>query len=228
MEHIKIKDFEDYIQLYDIPEYIYEENDTWKVGVGKSKNEFTVTAFVNSIETPKGSHVNYIVDQITDKLREFFLKKHKRDVKASTIRNSLHLFINCEIINNSFNSQTKEQLTIQIKDFGSSIEISDKFIKKLTNTEIIKEILDFEEAKSAAAEKAELRKLNKEVDNNKLYKIEKFTDASEKNNRQHCILLITEGLSAASAVKSARDPKTMASYPLKGKQIGRASCRERV
>lgn len=214
---IKIKDFETYINMY-VDEYVYEENQHWKIGVAKSDDGFRHVSFVNGTETLiGGNHISYVADQITTKLREYFNKKHKVDVKPSDIRNHYQLFIDATIIRPRYSSQTKEDLITEIKSFGTSIEISDKMINKIVKSSIIQSILDWVHAKEAAAKAAELRKLNKDLDRTNLRKITKFTDASSKD-RKNCMIMLAEGDSAANSVLSART-ELIGCYALKGKPI---------
>lgn len=41
------------------------------------------------------------------------------------------LFVNCLVENPTFDSQTKENMTLQQKSFGSTCHLSDKFIKQV-------------------------------------------------------------------------------------------------
>ena len=47
------------------------------------------------------------------------------------VKNHLWLFVNCLIENPTFDSQTKENMTLQQKNFGSKCSLSDKFIKQV-------------------------------------------------------------------------------------------------
>ena len=217
-EHIKIKSFEDYIKMY-AEEYVFEENDHWKIGIGHSDEGFRHVSFVNGTETlVGGNHINYISDQITDRLREFFKKKHKVEVKPADIRQHMTLFINATIIRPRYSSQTKEDLITEKKDFGTSFEVSDKMVNKLIKSPVIQSVLDWVEAKEAAEKAKEQRKLNKDLDRVNLRKITKFTDATEKERRNECMLFVCEGDSASNAILSARTP-LIGCYPLKGKPI---------
>jgi len=102
-------------------------------------------SFVNNICTTRGgSHCNYIADQIIKKVLDTLSKKHKNlNVKGQTIKNSLFLFINCLIENPAFDSQTKETLTTKKENFGSTCELSESFLKKIVNSGIIQNIIDF-------------------------------------------------------------------------------------
>jgi hypothetical protein len=109
-------------------------------------------------------------------------------------------------------------LITESKDFGTSFSISEKTINKLLKSEVITSVLDWVEAKAAAAERAKERELNKDLDKKNLRKITKFTDASDKIHRDQTMLFICEGDSASNAILSARTP-LIGCYPLKGKPI---------
>ena len=47
------------------------------------------------------------------------------------VKNHLWLFVNCLIENPTFDSQTKENMTLQPKGFGSKAALSDKFITQV-------------------------------------------------------------------------------------------------
>jgi len=174
---------------------------------------------VNSVNTfSGGTHIDYVVSQITNELRTLIKKKHKVDVKPSDIKNQMRLFVSANINRPTFNSQTKEFMTSEPKTYQTEWSCSDKFIKKIMGSSIIQSILDWVLAKEEAAKKAELRKLNKDIDKANPKKVEKFVDATSKD-RAECILFLSEGDSAGSSIKNARNPKTMGVFPLRGKPI---------
>ena len=217
-KQIKIKSFKDYIEFY-TEDYLYEQNENFQIGIAKSETgEFENISFVNCIETYEGgTHVDYISNQIAVKIKEWIWKKKKYDIKPGEIKNHLRLFLNCIVINPSFSSQTKERLVTEQKNFKTSIELSDKFINSIIKSEIIQSILDWIDTKEKQKELAELRKLNKEIGKDNPKRIVKLSDASSTTERDKCALCIVEGLSASLAITSARDPKYIGSYALKGK-----------
>jgi DNA topoisomerase-2 len=159
------------------------------------------------------------MNQITNELRTYFKKKHKVDVKPAELKNHMTLFINASIVRPRYDSQTKEKLITEPKEYKTEFKVDDKFINKLVKSPIIQDVLDWVAAKQHAAEMAELRKKNKEIVKANPRRIEKFSDANEKNQRSKCILFLTEGDSASKAIQSARDTRWMGSYPLKGKPV---------
>jgi DNA topoisomerase-2 len=210
------KNFNEYIKLY-TDDFFYEESKDWKIAFAKSEVGFQNISFVNSVHTKDGgTHVEYIVNQLIAQLREMIKKKHRVDVKPSDIRNHLTVFINCTVVNSAFSSQTKEKLITEPKNFGTRHDVDDKTAKIIFKSEIVASILDWIEKKALAQERAELRKLNKDLDKTK---IPKLIDAQRKGDRGVCILGIYEGLSAVSAFRKFRDTQTQGAFPLKGKFI---------
>ncbi len=215
---ISIKTFEDYIKYYtDTPMMCDDvKSNRWSIGISPSDSGFQQVSFVNSCETyDGGTHIDYILNQIISKLREFFLKKHKVDIKPSELKNHIFLFVNTTIINPSFSSQTKEKLITEVKDFGSTFEVSEKFIKKIISSEIVNLILDWVNQKKLADESKLARDLNKSLSK---IKVDKLVDAKGKE-RWKCSLCLFEGDSAANGTRNCRDPQVIGSFALKGKFI---------
>jgi DNA gyrase/topoisomerase IV subunit B len=112
---------------------IYEKpNERWEIAVTVSEMGFQQVSFVNSIATTKGGrHVDYIVDQIVKHLLEIVnKKKNGSQAKPFQVKQHMWVFINCLIENPTFDSQTKENMTLQAKNFGSTCKLSDEFFKK--------------------------------------------------------------------------------------------------
>ena len=88
----------------------------WEIAVAVSDNGFQQMSFCNSIATTKGGrHVDYVSKMVEGNIAELLKKKNKGGVqiKPHQIRNHMWLFINCLIVNPSFDSQTKELMTLQ-------------------------------------------------------------------------------------------------------------------
>jgi len=214
---INFNSFEDYIKLY-TQDYFFEEakDKSWSVGIALSENGFSHVSFANSTETyDGGTHVDYVINQIITELRAFFTKRHKVDVKPSELKQHIFLFLNSTIINPSFSSQTKEKLITEVKDFGSTFEISNKLIQQILKSEIVNSILDWIQQKKSAEDSKLQRELNKKLSK---IKVEKLIDAKGKN-RWKCQIGLFEGDSAISAFRKYRTPETMGAFALKGKFV---------
>jgi DNA topoisomerase-2 len=214
---LKFDSFEDYVKLY-VKDYFYEtlKDKTWSVGIALSENGFQQVSFANSTETyDGGTHVDYIMNQIISSMREFFMKKYKVDVKPSELKNHMFLFLDSTIINPSFSSQTKEKLITEVKDFGTTFEISNKLIQSILKSEIVNSILDWIQQKKSAEDSKLQRELNKKLSK---IKVEKLIDAKGKD-RWKCSIGLFEGDSAISAFRKYRTPETMGAFALKGKFV---------
>jgi len=188
---INFNSFEDYIKLY-TQDYFFEEakDKSWSVGIALSENGFSHVSFANSTETyDGGTHVDYIINQIITELRAFFTKRHKVDVKPSELKQHIFLFLNSTVINPSFSSQTKEKLITEVKDFGSTFEISNKLIQQILKSEIVNSILDWIQQKKSAEDSKLQRELNKKLSK---IKVEKLIDAKGKD-RWKCQIGLFEG-----------------------------------
>ena len=193
----------------------------WEIGFAVSDGTFQQVSFVNSIATTSGgSHVNYIADQVCAKLMDVVKKKNKGGpiLKPAQIRNHIFLFVNCQIVNPAFTSQTKEQLTTKTTHFGSKCILGDEFLKKIAKTDVIANILSFAQQKADQILKKSDGNRRSRMDNPKL------TDANKAGTKDgyQCTLILTEGDSAkglAMAGRSIVGPDLFGVFPLRGKLL---------
>jgi len=218
-ERIMIRNFSDYIALYD-DDYVYDENEHFKVGVTKSEG-FEQISFVNSVETYQGgTHVTYCINQIVDALRERIKKKHKVEVSPADIRNHMRIYISANVNRPRFSSQTKENMLSPPSEWKTSWQVPDKFIRKLMDSDIIESVLDWVKAKEQMELEKELRKTNKDLGKADPRRVDKFSDARERVERHKCVLFLAEGDSAAKSIQGGRGNNPyIGSYPLRGKPL---------
>ena len=222
----EIKDFESYVNLYigsksETPRLYERANDRWEYFVCLAPNEeFTQVSFVNGINTYKGGkHVDYISNQIVRKLTDYIKEKKNIQVKPASIKEQLMVFINCTIENPSFDSQTKDYLNTAVSNFGSSCDVSSKFIEKLAKMGVMSTACSLTEVKdNKAAKKTDGTKC-KNIRN-----IPKLVDANFAGTAKSkdCILILCEGDSAKSGIISGlsrEDRNTIGVYPMKGKMF---------
>lgn len=235
-EKIKVNSFKKYMEMYtkaikrergdeavtEASDIITDSPDVrWEIGFAVSDGSFQQVSFVNSIATTSGgTHVNYVADQICNKLAEIVKKKNKGGaaLKLHQIRNHIFLFVNCLIVNPAFTSQTKEQLTTKHTQFGSKCVISDDFLKKIAKTEVVSNILHFAEQKAD--------QMLAKSDGGKRSRIHnpKLTDANKAGTKDgyRCTLILTEGDSAnglAVAGRSVVSADLFGVFPLRGKLL---------
>ena len=223
---LEVKNFVNYVDLYignkSETERIYEQpHERWEYAVCLAPNEeFTQVSFVNGIFTQKGGrHVDYIVNQIVKKLSEYIKSKRHIEVKPSTIKEQLMIFINCTIENPAFDSQTKDYLNTAVSNFGSKCEVSDRFIEKLAKMGVMTTACNLTEVKeSRTAKKTDGSKCRT------IRNIPKLVDANfaGTNKSKDCILILCEGDSAKSGIISGltrEDRNLIGVYPMKGKML---------
>lgn len=229
---VLINSFKDYCNMYldDNNPLIYTENDNWQVGVALSDTgNFQQVSYVNSVYTyDGGNHINYIADQITPYLREKINKKYKTDIMPGQIKNHLFLFVNSTIIRPSFSSQTKEKLISDIKNFGTTIELPEKFLGQIYKSEITNSITDWLDKKKMADESKAEREANKTIAK---VKVDKLVDCRWAGTlkKSKTSLSITEGDSAAAGFRKFRDPNTQALFPIRGKILNvRVAAKDKI
>lgn len=226
-KNISVKSFKGYCQMY-TDEVIYEENENWKVGISTSDKGFESISFVNGGNTPRGSHVDYIMNQIIPKIREKLQKKYKTDITPSQIKQHMRIFVCCNVYKPAYNSQSKDTLITEQKNFGTSITLSDKFINQILKSEIINLITDWLDQKKSADDKKAERDANKSLGR---VRIEKLVDCKWAGgiNKRKTSLSITEGDSAAAGFRKFRDPNTQALFPIRGKILNvRTATKDKV
>ncbi|ODN02830.1 DNA topoisomerase 2-alpha, partial [Orchesella cincta] len=232
-KRLPIKNFKDYVDMFlkeredeagNPVKFQYEKcNDRWEVAVCPSDNGFQQISFVNSIATTKGGrHVEYVADMLIKHLTEAIKKKNKNGLvlKPAQIKNHLWVFVNCLIENPTFDSQTKENMTLQVKSFGSKCQPTDAFYAKILKSGIVENVLTW--AKFKAENILDKKQSGKKT--NKLKGIPKLEDANDAGGRNslECTLILTEGDSAKTLAVAGlgvvgRDRYGV--FPLRGKLL---------
>ena len=223
---LNVSNFQKYAQLYledhTNKDIIYEKvNDRWEVIVtyNDKTTNLEQVSFVNGIWTTKGGkHVDNVVNQIIKNMTEIIVKKNKDiSVKPQHIRDNLFVFIKSTIVNPSFDSQTKDQLTTPVAKFGSKCSFSKQFFNKLYGTKLTENIIEL----SNLYLNRNLKKTDGKK-RNQLRGIPKLDDAiwAGTNKSSECTLILTEGDSAKSmaiAGLSVVGREKYGVFPLKGK-----------
>ena len=146
---------------------------------------------MNGIFTGKGGkHVDYLLNQLVRKLTAYIKKKKKVDVKSSTIKEQLMLFVRCDIENPTFDSQTKDYMNTPSSSFGTTCDISEKFVEKVAkmgvmdNACALTEVKENKEAKKTDGAKTKsVRGIPKLIDANH----------AGTNKSNECTIIFCEG-----------------------------------
>ena len=204
----------------------YEQaGERWEIGAiltrdlhGDAPPDERHISFVNGIATRRGGkHVEYITKTVLTEFCAIAKRKAKLDLNNAMLKDSLVWFVNCTIVNPSFDTQTKETLTTPHAKFGSDPVITPKFYDQLIKIGLL--------AEAQALLDAKLARDAKKTDGKKKVSvrgIDKLEDAkyAGTNKSNDCTLILTEGDSAATTAISGlkvvgRDFYGV--FPLKGK-----------
>ncbi len=216
---IKFRDLAAYASWY-LPNDTTLITDTPQVGwqLAVADNPFDrafSVSFVNGIWTRSGKHVDEVTSQLVTHICNYLESKKKIKVKPGLVRDSLAVFINCEVENPSFSSQTKEVLTTKV-----SCKLGEAFLKKvITKLNVVTKVLEQQNVKDT--------KENSKTDGKKSSKITgipKLDDAvyAGTSKSHECSLILTEGDSAKAMALSGLTQdqrKYYGVYPLKGKVL---------
>ncbi len=216
---IKFRDLGTYASWY-LPKDTACITDTpqvgWQLAVADNPYDkgFSVS-FVNGIWTRSGKHVDEVTSQLVTHICSYLESKKKIKVKPALVRDSLAVFINCEVENPSFSSQTKEVMTTKV-----SCKLEDAFLKKvISKLNVVTKVLEQQNVKDS--------KENAKTDGKKSSKITgipKLDDAVYAGTAKshECSLILTEGDSAKAMALSGlsqEQRKYYGVYPLRGKVL---------
>ena len=217
----KFKKFDEYIDLYsnllNISDKIPFENDLCTAWIFPDSS--VDVGFVNGAECSKGTHMRALRNEINQTVVDYITKKDKiKDLTTRGVDNKYSIFININVSNPSYDSQTKECLTTPIEKFSKDEkikwEVSDKFLNKILKSEIVALVRDWYKQKTAAEDEKALRKINRET-NKGLKRPDKYITCSSKikSRRQ---LWIFEGDSAKAGLRGGRNPEIQAGLIMRG------------
>ena len=153
--------------------------------------------------------MTHVVDQVSKALVERIFKKTKTTLRPAHVKNYLHVFINCMIENPAFDSQTKENMTTRVADFGSRCTLPDEFLDKVAKCGVMDLLLNFAELKSTQLlNKTDGKKTSRIQSTSNLIFIDRLTDVllavpklddanlAGTSKSSDCTLILTEGDSA--------------------------------
>lgn len=140
-------------------------------------------------------------------------KKEKCIVTKNDVRQNLLVFGNLKIAKPEYDAQSKTRLTGPNlrNEISSLIESEWKTFAKQSKDWLDEVLKRAAERHHASATKKVVKELTRSTK-----KVPGLTDATSRQ-RGDCVLIVTEGLSAASMITEVRDPQRVGSYPLTGK-----------
>ena len=215
----KFKSFEDYMDLYSDfydDSCVISYKDKYKQ-IWICPDSSIDVAFVNGAECSRGTHIKAVRYPIGHAICEVLKKKHKIDITNKGVDNKYGIFGVFDISNPTYNSQTKEELTVPVEQFYKDpkvkFDIPDSFIDKIKKSEIVELVVDWYKKKQEAEDQAKIRKLNRDA--KKLLRSDKFVNCTSKKYDAN-ELYVFEGDSAHTGFRVSRNPLTQASYRMRG------------
>ena len=217
----KFKKFDEYIELYsdlleNINDKIQFDNQLASVYVFPGSN--IDVAFVNGAECSKGTHIRAVRNEVNNAVVDFLQKKDKIEVTTRAVDGKYAVFMNINVSNPAYDSQTKDTLTTPVDKFSKDEkviwDVPEKFIAQITKSEIIELMRDWFKQKTAAEDEKALRKINRET-NRGLKRPDKYITCSSRNKKEKQ-LWIFEGDSARSGFRNGRNPDIQAGYTMRG------------
>lgn len=217
----KFKKLDEYIDLYsnllNITDKIPFENDLCTAWIFPDSS--VDVGFVNGAECSKGTHMRVLRNEINQAVVDFITKKDKiKDLTTRGVDSKYSVFININVSNPAYDSQTKDTLTTPIEKFSKDNklkwEVNDKFLNKIVKSEIVELVRDWYKQKTAAEDEKALRKINRETSKG-LQRPDKYITCSSRirSNKQ---LWIFEGDSAKSGLRGGRNPEIQAGLIMRG------------
>ena len=217
----KFKKFDEYIELYsdlleNINDKIQFDNQLASVYVFPGSN--IDVAFVNGAECSKGTHIRAVRNEVNNAVVDFLQKKDKIEVTTRAVDGKYAVFMNINVSNPAYDSQTKDTLTTPVDKFSKDEkviwDVPEKFLTQITKSEIIELMRDWFKQKTTAEDEKALRKINRET-NRGLKRPDKYITCSSRNKKEKQ-LWIFEGDSARSGFRNGRNPDIQAGYTMRG------------
>jgi len=228
-----IKEFVEYLNksktpLYDQIIYCEGEKDGVVVEVAMQHNDSytdNTYGFVNNITTPEGgTHVVGFRNALTKTFNEYarknkLLKDSEPNLSGEDIREGLAAIISVKISDPQFEGQTKQKLGNSEARWAVDNIVSNQleiFLEQNPNVGkiTIEKSVMAQRAREAARKARDLTRRKGALDGMSLPG--KLADCSDKDPA-NCEIYIVEGDSAGGSAKTARDRKTQAILPLRGK-----------
>lgn len=228
-----IREFVQYLNrgknvLYDYVISCEEKREGVMVEVAMQHNDSyneNIFTFVNNINTPEGgTHLTGFKNAITKTFNDYartrkLLKESDENLTGEDLREGLTAIVSVKVENPQFEGQTKQKLGNSEVTGAVSSVLSEQLTYFLEqNPAIAKQICDkailAQHARAAARKARDLTRRKSALDGMALPG--KLADCSSKDPEE-CEIFIVEGDSAGGSAKTARDRKTQAILPLRGK-----------
>lgn len=224
---VPIKSLTDYAKLFETTEEIIEfKTKDSNVVLCSSNSGFKHISFTNGIFNVEGGvHVNKWCGEIFKPILAKFNKKNKIQITIKDIQKHFKIFINCNLPNPRFKSQSKHCLSGPVP----TAKVEEKQLKSIMKWSFVSKVNDFIESKDLMSLKRKERK-------SKTFKSIPGYDPANNAGTKHskkCTIILTEGLSAKTyavrgiekGINNVRGRDWFGIFPLKGKLLNVRNCK---
>jgi DNA topoisomerase-2 len=217
---VKTKTVKHFAKMIGGENVLVHDTDRWRVAIFVKPESMTIAprlGYVNGVSTPSGTHVAYIMSQITKHVRSVC---RRTPPPSSVVSDCLGVIVDATITNPEFSNQQKDLLTTPQSKFGSSCKLPDDFLKRVTSkafglVERIESLMSSrEDAEAIKRDSKKSRRLD-------IPKLDDATLAGTSRGRE-CTLILTEGDSAKTLAISGLSVVGRQKYgvfPLRGKLV---------
>lgn len=193
---------------------LFEDGTNMQVAIGVPRDglEPSIVGFVNGIPCSAGTHVNYVLNRLRDL---------SPNITLALLRGHATILINTTVVNPTFTSQTKEQLSLDMRKSGAVWEPTPAFVRNFKKSAVVEamtaeqELRDMRKAKAAATKGTSANARYVAVDG-----YESATMAGDPKRTVPVSLMLTEGDSAKAFAVAGLSVTGRAQYgvfPLRGK-----------
>lgn len=208
--------FKKYAEMFDSK--VVLDTDVCSIAFASSPDGFRQVGYVNGLNIKNGgSHVDMIINNISDEVIPIIKKKHKIEITKARIKECLTMVtVIRNMPNLKFDSQTKERLTNTHGEVRNHIELDYKKLAKqiVACDDLIMPVIEAVLARKLAAEKAAATKASKAAAK---AKVPKHIKANYYGRAEDTTLFLTEGDSAIGMLLKVRNPDTHGGFALRGK-----------
>ncbi len=195
---------------------VIEEQEDYFFGIiPNDMGEFKQLSYVNGLEISKGgTHINFIIDNLSKNLREKLMSKYKT-IKQADIKSKLTLILVAKNMKHiDWEGQVKNNITSplpRMKEYFDVTDLQSFTLKVYKNKNILNNIIDYFKIKDEFQKQKDLKQVSK--------KIKITSDKYLPSIGTQKYLFITEGDSATGACIEPLGRKECSFYSLKGKPL---------
>jgi DNA topoisomerase II len=190
-DKIKIKQFMDYVKMYPVNSkecIVLEKKEDMDLVLCSSDNGYQEIVFTNGVFNKQGGvHIDNIMNEICKSLLTKINTKLKSSLTVKDLKPHFTVFLNCKLVNPSFNNQSKDRLMSP----NMKYKFDPKYVTNIMKWEFVEKIKENIQMKELKT----IKKMER-----KRVRIEGYDPANLSGTKRssECTLILSEGLSSKS------------------------------